>query len=217
MNLETFENKENIKVVETVRVALYHKGEFLLLQKTANSKNPGALEFPGGKVEPIKGDKSTEEEQIDAAMKEVEEETGLDIQNLKKEKIKKDKDKDFVVYFQVPDKDNPKIINKYKRIVYLFLVRLPDNTNRDLITVNRTKNEQGGSEDNHEKAVWVNADTLIKSATVLIEKPNKKNDTEEIVDKNIPEVEKSLFYPLARNSRYLKELLIATGDLKPEA
>ncbi|MEK7088702.1 MAG: NUDIX hydrolase, partial [Patescibacteria group bacterium] len=149
--METFdvnkvENKEELPIVETVRAALFYRGKFLLLQKAVNSKNPGALEFPGGKIDEIKEKDSTVEEQLKATIKEVQEETGLDVENLPIEKIES-----FESYFETTGKDG--VLLKFKRITHLFLIRLPD-TEEINLRINETKNEKEESEDNHKDSRW---------------------------------------------------------------
>ena len=193
--METFdvnkvENKEELPIVETVRAALFYRGKFLLLQKAVNSKNPGALEFPGGKIDEIKEKDSTVEEQLKATIKEVQEETGLDVENLPIEKIES-----FESYFETTGKDG--VLLKFKRITHLFLIRLPD-TEEINLRINETKNEKEESEDNHKDSRWVSPDELVNSAVSLEENPDTGKQ----------------FHSLSRNSRHIKKLLIITGHLK---
>jgi 8-oxo-dGTP pyrophosphatase MutT (NUDIX family) len=190
LNVDKIENKEQLPVIETVRAVLFYREKFLLLQKTADSKNPGALEFPGGKIDEIKEKDSTTEEQMNAITKEVQEETGLTIENLPMEKIES-----FESYFEVRGKDGA--ILKFKRITHLYLIRLPDSEEVNL-KINETKNEKGESEDNHEDYKWVSPDELVNSAISFEENPNTKKQ----------------FHPLSRNSRYIKKLLLTTGYLR---
>lgn len=190
LSVNKAENKEQLPVVETVRAVLLYREKFLLLQKTADSKNPGALEFPGGKIDVIKEKNSTVEEQINAVTKEVQEETGHTIKNLPMEKIES-----FESYFEAPGKDGA--ILKFKRITHLYLIRLPDSEEINL-KINETKNEKGESEDNHEDYKWVSPDELVNSAISFEENPNTKKQ----------------FHPLSRNSRYIKKLLLTTGHLR---
>ncbi len=185
-----FENKETSPTIETVRAALFYKGKFLLLQKSADSKNPGTLEFPGGKIDEIQEKASTSEEQMQSTIKEVQEETGIEIDKLPMEKIES-----FESYFETTDKDG--IVLKFKRITHLFLIRLPD-TQEINLKINETKNEKGESEDNHMGYKWVLPDELINSTVSL-----KKN----------PYTGKIL-HPSSRNSRHIKKLLITTGYLE---
>jgi len=177
------ENREKPPVVETVRGALFYKGKFLILEKDASSKNPAAVEFAGGKIDDIKNKISTEEEQIKALNAEVIQETGIDISKLSPEKID-----EFEIFFEVIDKDNIK--KPYRRLVHLFLTRIPDSQDIQ-IKVNETKNENGGSEDKHAGYKWITPDELIKATTSLEE--NKITG-----EKN---------YPLSRSSRHIKKLI----------
>jgi 8-oxo-dGTP pyrophosphatase MutT (NUDIX family) len=177
------ENKEKPPLIETVRGALFYKGKFLILEKDADSKNPKAMEFAGGKIDDIKNKISTDEEQIKALKDEVFQETRIDISKLSPEKID-----DFEIFFETTDKDNIK--KQYRRLVHLFLTRIPD-TEEIEIKVNETKNEEGGSEDKHASYKWVTPEELIKDAISLEE--NKITG-----EKN---------YPLSRNSRHIKKLI----------
>jgi 8-oxo-dGTP pyrophosphatase MutT (NUDIX family) len=189
LDVNKVENKERL-IVETVRAALFYRGKFLLLQKTADSKNPGALEFPGGKIDEIKEKDSSVEEQIKTTIKEVQEETGLNVEKLPIEKIES-----FGSYFETTGKDGTTL--KFKRITHLFLIRLPD-TEKINLKINETKNEKGESEDNHKDYSWVSPDELVNSAISLEENPDTGKQ----------------FHPLSRNSRHIKKLLITTGYLK---
>ena len=181
------ENQEDVPVVETVRAALFHRGKFLILQKDKTARNAGALEFPGGKVDKISGTTSTAEEQKQATMEEVQEETGISIKNFPIEEIDK-----FSLYFEATEKDGAK--KKYRRLVHLFLIRLPDEQEFTL-KINETKNAQGESEDKHADYRWVSPEDLVESATVLKENPETKEKV----------------YPLTQNSRHIKKLLKAVS------
>lgn len=190
----SFENKERVPVVETVRVALFHRDKFLILQKTTDSKNPDALEFPGGKIDEIANNSSNEEEQKDAAYKELLEETGVDAENIKGAKI--EKVESFEVYFETIDKENPQTTKRYKRLVHLYLIQIP---NEEELTVktNETKNEEGASEDKHkEEFAWLTPEELITNATKIPDEDTSPTRT----------------IPLARNSRHIKKLLQAIQD-----
>lgn len=183
------ENKESVPTVETVRAAVFYRGKFLVLQKDKNSKNPGALEFPGGKIDVIEGDESTLDEQKESVLSEVKQETKIDIDQMPIEEID-----NYGTYFEVLING---LITKHKRIVHLFLVRIPDEQ-EIYPKVNETKNEAGESEDKHKGYIWVSPEELISSTTLLKENP----DTGEQA------------YLLARNSRHIKKLLQVTGYLK---
>jgi len=179
------ENRESLPVVETVRVALFHRGKFLLLLKSADSKNPAANEFPGGKIDDIAGANATEEEQKRAAINEVRQETGINIANLPMKKIE-----NFEMYFESDDKDQNK--KGYKRRIHLFLILLPDEENFFPV-VGQTKSENGDSEDNHDGYIWASPEELRDSSTSLRENRRTGKRT----------------YPLARSSRHIKKLLEA--------
>ena len=189
-SVETIEKKESLPIRETVRAALFYRGEFLILQKNAASKNPGALEFPGGKIDEIKGETSTLEEQEQAVREEVKQETGINIADLSMEKVE-----DFGTYFETINKDGVK--NKNKRRIHLFLIRIPDSYELS-IKVNETKNEKGESEDKHENYIWVSPDELIDSAVLLKENPHTGKRTRR----------------LSRNSSAIKKLFKKAGVLK---
>lgn len=147
--MEKIEQKENTPTIETVRVAIFHKGKFLLLQKSGDSKNPNSLEFPGGKIDDIKDDKSTIKEQIETVKKETKEETGIDIDNFELKKVE-----DFEIYFEAGE--NKK---KFKRKVHLFLVKIPDDKDLE-IKINQTLTDFGKSEDNHQSFKWLTREEL---------------------------------------------------------
>lgn len=184
------ENQEAVPVVETVRVALFHRGKFLILEKDASSRNPGALEFPGGGIDNIKGKTSTEQEQKQTVIEEVQQETGINVEELPIEKVES-----FGIYYEALEKNGVK--KKYRRLIHLFLVRLPDI--EDIITkVNKTIDAEGELEDKHENYKWVLPEELINSATSLRENPHTREKV----------------YPLTQNSRHIKELLKTVGYLK---
>ncbi len=184
------ENQEEVPIIETVRTALFHNGKFLILQKDETSRNAGNFEFPGGKIDEIKGKDSTLEEQKLAVTTEIEQETGIDVHNLPVEKIE-----DFGLFYEATEKDGKK--KKYKRKVHLFLIRIPDKETPTL-RINETKDAEGESEDRHEKYMWVSPDELVERATVLKENPHTKEKV----------------YPLTPHSRHIKKLLTAVGYLQ---
>ncbi len=186
-NFEQFEQKESIPQVETVRVAIFYRGKFLVLQKSKKSKNPNAIEFPGGKIDNIKNVYSTEEEQMETAIKEVAEETNIDISKLKIERIE-----DFNVYFETADQEDKGL----RRKVHLFLARIPDDENLD-IKINTTLTENGQAEDNHANYSWLTPEKLIEGVTTLETNPDTGKKTR----------------PLSRNSRHIKKLLTSVGHL----
>ncbi len=193
-----WENRERVPVVETVRVALFHRGKFLILQKTTDSKNPDALEFPGGKIDEIANNTSNEEEQVHTAYKELQEETGVDAKNIKGAKI--EKVESFEVNFEVPDKSNPSINKRYKRIVHLYLIRIPDE--EEIKTeINKITNTEGLSEDNHKDSKWFSPEELITNATKI---PDKETNPTRTI-------------PLARNSRHIRTLLEKINYLVPKS
>lgn len=171
------ERKESEPIVENVRVALVHRGKFLVLEKSPDSKNPGALEFAGGKVDEVTGSSSTEEEQKVAAYTEILEETGIDVRNFPMEHVD-----DYKTYFEATGKDGIK--KEYRRLVHLWLVRLPDGEEFP-VTVSET------TEDKHSNYHWLSQDELISAATTLEENPHTEKKQ----------------YMLAKNSRPIKKLL----------
>ncbi len=177
--------------VETIRVALLYRGKFLVLQKDVNSKNPSAIEFPGGKIKQTNNKPSLLKDQKNAVITEVEEETKIDVKNLKIEKVE-----EYEIFFEVI-KYNVK--KQYKRLVHLFLINIP---NREKITVkvNQTKNEKGESEDKHTDFKWISPDELIESCTKL----------------TINQTTGERFYSLSRNSRRIKKLLQIINYSKPK-
>ena len=180
---KSLEAREKLPLVETVRGAIFYHGKFLLLQKSKDSKSPGSLEFPGGKIDKALDKKdadSNEEEQEEALNKEVSEETGLDIKNLKKEKIET-----FKTYFEATAKDGQK--KQFRRMVHLFLIHIED-TEEVSLTVGETLNHTGEPEDNHSTHIWLSPEELIK-ATIFNKDKSEDN------------------HSLLRNSRHIRKLL----------
>lgn len=187
------ESRENIKVVETVRVALYHKGSFLILEKSPDSKNPGAKEFPGGKIDAIVGAESTAEEQIEAVRNEVKEETGLDITSLSPRKID-----EYANYFETKDTNGNAVPNR--RIIHQYLVELPDDFPLEPLAIDQTLDASGSSEDKHEGFQWLSPDDLRRQILTIKENPHTQSSERGI----------------ARNSRRIKALLRAIDNSASE-
>lgn len=151
----SFENKETPEI-ETVRGAIFHRGKFLLLEKGPTSKSPDSLEFPGGKIDDIYGEKSTQEEQLKSLMKEVLEETGINIENSATQEIES-----FKTYFEAKNKKGELV--KFRRLVHLYLIKLDDTEDVEL-KINDTMNHHGHSEDHHSDHKWLSPEDLIKAA-----------------------------------------------------
>lgn len=138
-----------VNKAETVRTIIRDSAnKILLLQKSNDSKNPLKYEFPGGKIDGLGAAPSTLAQQTTTAIKEVEEETGLEISGLPLSKVDA-----FSYKFKVGDKE-------YERAVTLFLVDLPPGNYQ--VVVDRTLNEEGSSEDKHQGARWVSMEELIE-------------------------------------------------------
>lgn len=180
------EKKEQIPVVETVRAAIYYRGKFLMLEKDKTSNNPGAIEFPGGKIDDIAGVNSTLEEQKKALMDEVLQETQIDLTDVPVEKVD-----EFENYFEV-EKENA-VKKKYKRKTHLFLIRLPDEIEIKIST-GEEKNEFGGSEDKHAGYKFLSKAELVSAITTLVEN-EETGDRSVLVNKNSRRV-KALFEQL---------------------
>jgi 8-oxo-dGTP pyrophosphatase MutT (NUDIX family) len=136
------------KEVETVRCIVQRSsGEILLLQKSADSKAASLFEFPGGKIDHISGAVSTPAEQRVAVMREVLEEANIDLTSCPPDR------KDEFSYSFTPEDI------EYSRRVHLFHVVLPPGDVE--IIIDRTTNAQGGSEDKHQRYVWVSVAELI--------------------------------------------------------
>ncbi len=161
-----------------------------MLEKDISSRNPGVLEFPGGKIDEIKEKTSTEQEQRQTAITEVQQETGISVDKLSIEKIES-----FRIYYEALEKSGFK--KKYRRLIHLFLVRLPDTENVNP-EVNKTMDAEGKPEDKHKNYKWLLPNELVNSVTILQENPYTKEKV----------------YPLTQNSRHIKKLLQAVGYLK---
>lgn len=182
------ENLEKEPMVETVRAAILYREKFLLLQKNEQSKNPLAVEFPGGKIFDTKEDQhkhANEAERLNALLKEIKEETNLEI-TPEKHRI------EFVEEFETFHKDENG--QPVKRRVYLYLIRIPDTETLN-IQIGETKDRFGVSEDNHKKYEMLNPRDLINTVTELEFNPATNKNT----------------YSLSRNSRHIKKLLSVVG------
>lgn len=126
---------------ETVRCIIKKGDRILLLQKNKGSMAPEMYEFPGGNIDSISGDESTLEEQVRSVIMEVDEETGLDIRELKIVNVDQ---------FDYEFKGKQEIL---KRRVHLFLVNLPENSDSNAQT-GRIK------EDFHKGSDWVTVEQL---------------------------------------------------------
>lgn len=157
-----------IQDVETVRCAIIHKDKCLLLIKDKGSKNPNGLEFPGGKIDGKKKSISSLFEQKKTTIKEVKEETGINIEDLKLYKLKT-----FTISFIVK-KGNHK--ETYKRKVHFFIVVLRS-TIKYSVLVGKTKDKKGGSEDKHSGYIWIKLSELEKL-------PKEKDQKSTITKKN---------------------------------
>ena len=173
------ERKEQVPIVETVRGALFHRGKFLMLEKDADSNNPRALEFSGGKIDNIAGKIATPAEQQQALIAEVVQETKIDINKITPKKVD-----EFDNYFEVKKPDGTK--KQYKRKTHLFLVRLPDDQ-EVIVSVGGEKNEEGKSEDKHAGYKWVSPQELVTLVTTLEEGKDTK-----LVNKNSRRIKKLL-------------------------
>ena len=130
---------------ETVRCEVRDaSGRVLLLEKSAASKNPGMLEFPGGKIDQIRAGRSTVAEQRESVLREVLEETGLDLSDLPVERIC-----GFSYTFDIEG-------IRYERDVHLWRVQLPAGDHA--VQVNQTTRADGSSEDKHAGFCWVTAE-----------------------------------------------------------
>jgi len=169
---------------ETVRGALFHRGKVLLLQKDETSRIPGSFEFPGGKVDKQATHAPTLEEQIEALVSEVGQETNVDIDGLPVEKVDE---------FNMLCEDKTGSSTEVRRSkVPLFLVRMPDADELSVV-VNQTKNAEGEPEDKHGGHAWVTPAELKALAVSFVHNPHTKK----------------IARPLARNSRRVRKLLDA--------
>lgn len=133
---------------ETVRCEIRDaKGRVLLLEKDSASKNPGMSEFPGGKIDTVRSVRSTVDEQRASVVREVLEETGLDIGGLAIERAGS-----FSYAFTAAGLP-------YERDVHLWRVRLAAGDHA--VTVNRTTRADGGPEDRHAGFRWVTSEEFL--------------------------------------------------------
>jgi len=135
----------SVNSAETVRCEIRDiRGRILLLQKGARSKNSGMFEFPGGKIDKIRGSSSTLEEQRESVIREVLEETEIDISNVPVNKAGSSR-----YAFEVGGVF-------YERDVHYFQAQLSEGGYS--IKVNQTMTAGGGSEDKHASFHWVTAE-----------------------------------------------------------
>ncbi len=167
----------------------------LFLQKSPESKNPFALEFPGGKMWDNLWQRlvyffkktfcgSAYEEQIQQVLREVYEETGI--------KLAK-KDVRFLGNYKYK---NPK--TKQNTVVHLFFVVL---TKQVKLSVNKTLNEKGETEDKHMGAKWMN----LKHFEKLLK--NKEGDRKGSISKNtkgFKKLEKKLVREISKTHSELR-------------
>lgn len=135
-------------MTDTARIIILQKGKLLLLQKSAESKNPNMWEFPGGKVE--KG-----ESLIEAAVKEVEEETTIRLVESQLEKL------DYELSYSFEHNGQ-----KLERNVFYFKVNIGDEIE---VQINNKLNEDGQPEDKHADFKWMSLDEyreLVENNTV---------------------------------------------------
>lgn len=131
-----------VNKAETVRCEIRDAtGRILLLEKDPRAKNPGMLEFPGGKIDTKQSGRSTAEEQRATVIREVQEETGLDINGVPLDKIGS-----FSYVFEAGSA-------AYAREVHLFRAQLSKDGPE--VEVNRTMAAEGGPEDKHAGFRWV--------------------------------------------------------------
>jgi 8-oxo-dGTP pyrophosphatase MutT (NUDIX family) len=131
-----------VNAAETVRCEIRDAvGRILLLEKHSASKNPGMFEFPGGKIDAARGGRSTAAEQRATIIREVQEETGLEISDVPVEKVES-----FSYNFEAGGVS-------YVRDVHLFRAQVPAGDRP--VEINRTTTADGESEDKHAGFRWV--------------------------------------------------------------
>lgn len=136
------------KEVETVRIIVKDtEGNILLLKKSDKSLAKGLYEFPGGKIDDILGESSTEVEQTKTSEKELSEEAGIHDTDIKINRLG-----DFSYEFN----GNSGYNNKRK--VHVFTTTL-SGVKPELL-VGQTKDEDGKPEDFHDSYLWVTREEL---------------------------------------------------------
>lgn len=137
MQMQDVPEKEqkSINKAQTVRCEIRIGGDILLLQKNGDSKNPYKWEFPGGNIEDVGDDPASPEQQKTAIIKEVLEETGLDISSTPLN------DPEYFEYDYEAKGDN------YHRAVNLFRIEMPHGDHK--IIIDQTRKKDGSSEDKH--------------------------------------------------------------------
>lgn len=128
---------------ETVRIVVQDSsGNVLLLKKDKTSKARGLCEYPGGNIENIKSLISTPEEQINSAIKELFQETGLKAEP--KSLIFADT---FDYSFQHKDQKINRRVHRYKTTIpgikpKIKLNSLPEDKHSGYIWVSKNKLEK---------------------------------------------------------------------------
>lgn len=128
---------------ETVRIVVQDSaGNILLLKKDKSSKAKGLCEYPGGNIENIIGLISTRKEQIEAAIAELFQETGLTIAP---ESLAFDETFDYS--FQYNNKEVDRRVHRYKTTLLgtkpkVKLNSLPEDKHSGYLWVSKSKLEK---------------------------------------------------------------------------
>jgi len=125
----------------------------LMLQKNESSKYPGTWEFPGGQIETGESDK-------DAVIREVLEETGIDLSGIEIQKLQKS----YSYSFNIKG-------SKYKRDVEFFKVRLKEKSFVKIVGNN------GNASDNHKSYMWMDPEQYEFTKNYSIDNPEKTFNT----------------------------------------
>jgi 8-oxo-dGTP pyrophosphatase MutT (NUDIX family) len=143
----SFKEPEVEKPKQTVRCMVFNaEGKVLLLKKKGP---PGAFEFPGGQIGYLEDEEPNDDKQLENVIREVEEETGLEIEGLKPEKVGR-----FQYNFGLAHEKKT-----LSRIVHLWKVQLPEGEFE--VVTDKTVSEKGESEDKHLTEVkWVSLEEL---------------------------------------------------------
>lgn len=121
-------------VVNTVRIIVVYQNKILFLRKSQNSKNPGAFEFPGGKID-------NTDDALSTVVKELYEETGISID------LDIVKALDITKKYNFRSNDSDQLNQRFVEYFYVLLNNYFD------IKLNQ-------EEDKHDYSLWVDVNEI---------------------------------------------------------
>ncbi len=134
-----------MKYLKTVRCIVFFQDRILMLKKSLDSNNPGAWEFPGGKIEK---DLDSEDYLRESAVRELKEETGINIDQSNLHRIANSQK----ITFEYKGK------TKAREIFYFSLILKI----KPAVILSSLLNSYGESEDKHDDFDWFTKDEYRK-------------------------------------------------------